>query len=155
MKGLAELLAEHPFFQGLKPEHLEYIATCSTNVVFKPGEYLAREGEEADRFYVIRHGTVALELFVPHRGPLVIQTVREGDVLGWSWLFEPHRWAFDARAVTLVRALAFDGACLRQKCDQDPELGYELMKRFARVIAERLKATRIQLMDVYGNAGGR
>ncbi len=151
MKGLVDLLAEHPFFQGLKREHLEYIATCGTNAVFKPGEYLAREGEAADRFYVLRHGTVALELFVPHRGAIVIQTIREGDVLGWSWLLEPHRWAFDARAVTLVRAIAFDGACLRRKCEEDPELGYEIMKRFARVIAERLKATRIQLMDVYGN----
>jgi hypothetical protein len=72
-------------------------------------------------------------------------------VIGWSWLFPPYRWHFDGRALSSVRATSFDGACLRGKCDQDPALGYELMKRFARVFSERLRGTRLRLLDVYGD----
>ncbi len=78
------------------------------------------------------------------------QTVAEGDVLGWSWLFPPYRWVFDAQALELTRALVFDGTCLRGKCEDDHNLGYELMKRFAHVVVQRLQATRLQLLDVYG-----
>lgn len=151
-RSIDTLLAEHPFFAGLEPKDLELIAGCATNVRFAAGDKVFSEGEEADHFYVIRFGRVATEIRAPGRGPIAIQTLDEGDVLGWSWLFPPYRWAHDARALDLVRAVAFDGACLRRKCDEDPRLGYELMKRFAQVIIERLGNTRLQLLDVYGNA---
>jgi len=150
MRTLESVLAEHPFFKGLDPRYLELLAGCASNVRFNAGEFIFHEGEEANRFYLIRHGKVALEIFVPERGPVTIQTIDAGDVLGWSWLFPPYRWHFDARAIELTRAIAFDGQCLRSKCDEDHDLGYELMQRFARIITERLQATRLQLLDVYG-----
>ncbi len=150
MKTLDELVAESPIFAGLSPENLELIAGCAVNTGFKAGEYLFRENDPADSFYLVRHGRVTLEMFVPGRGSVTIDTVEEGDVVGWSWLFPPYRWHFDARALDLVRAVAFDGACLRGKCAEDHSLGYELMKRFGQVMTERLQATRIRLLDVYG-----
>ena len=151
MKQLAEVLATVPFFQGLGPEELETIAGCGQNVGFESGEALFREGDPANTFYVVRHGSVALETFVPARGPMMIETIESGEVIGWSWLFEPYRWHFDARALTAVRATAFDGACLRGKCEADPALGYVLMSRFAQVLIERLQWTRLRLLDLYGN----
>jgi hypothetical protein len=93
-----------------------------------------------------------VETHIPQKGPVVIRSREEGEVLGWSWLVPPYRWHFDARAVELTRAIALDGKCLREKCETDHDLGYEVMKRFALIIAERLEATRLQLMDIYGNS---
>ena len=145
------LLVHHPFFQDLAPHYLQLLVSCAKNVRFEAGQYLFREGEPANQFYLIRHGIVALEIFTPERGALTIQTLGEGDVAGWSWLFPPYHWHFDARATTLVRAIALDGVCLRTKSEEDKELGYALVMRFARVMMERLQATRLQLLDVYGD----
>ena len=150
MRTLEPIIAEHPFFRGLKPEHLQVVVGCASNVRFNAETFIFREGEEAKQFYLIRQGRVGLEIYVPERGPVTIQTISAGDVLGWSWLFPPYRWHFDARALELTRAIAFDGECLRTKCEEDHDLGYELMKRFAHIIMQRLQATRIQLLDVYG-----
>jgi CRP-like cAMP-binding protein len=150
MQTLEPILAAHPFFHDLDSRHLQLIVSCAANVRFEAGQFIFREGEEANQFYLLRHGTVSLEIFVPQRGALTIQTLREGDVLGWSWLLPPYRWHFDARAVVLTRALALDGKCLRTKCEDDHDLGYELLKRFAHLITEQLQATRLQLLDVYG-----
>ena len=152
METLDDLLSRHPFFEGLRPEYLALIAGCGRNVHFDAGAYLLREGETADRFFAIRSGSVAVETYVPSRGPVALQTFGEGEILGWSWLFPPYVYQFDARAQEEVRATAFDGACLRSKCDADPALGYELMKRVARLVSSRLEATRRQLLDVYGPA---
>ena len=152
MDTIEALIHEVPLFDGLPPEATELIAGCGANTRFRPDEVLFRDGDEANRFFVIRHGTVALETFVPARGAVTIETLGPGEVVGWSWLFPPYRWNFDARALTLVRATVFDGACLRDKCDADPKLGYALMSRFAQVIIERLQWTRLRLLDVYGYA---
>ena len=149
MQTLEPLLAEHPFFQGLDPRYIEILSGCASNAKFDGGEYIFHEDEEADRFFLIRHGKVALEIYVPS-GPHTIATLGEGEVLGWSWLVSPYRWRFDARAVELVRATVLDGKCLRSKCDDDPALGYELMKRFVHIVEQRLQATRYQLLDMYG-----
>ncbi len=150
METIDDVLARYPFFSGLKPESLALIAGCGRNVHFEAGAYLVREGETADRFFAIRGGTVAIETYVPSRGAVTLQTLGDGEILGWSWLFPPYVWQFDARAQTDVRATAFDGACLRAKCDADPALGYELMKRLARLVSARLEGARRQLLDVYG-----
>jgi len=155
MTTIAELLADAPFFAGLSPQTLELVGGCGSNVQFAAGERIFREGDPADTFYFLRHGRVALEAYEPTRGPLVIQTIQAGDVLGWSWLFPPYRWHFDAHAVTAVRATAFDGACLRGKCAADPAFGYDLISRFAQTLIARLQATRLQLLDVYGHVGAR
>jgi CRP-like cAMP-binding protein len=151
MRTIDTLLGEVPLFEGLAADELELLAGCASNARFRQGELLFREGEAADTFYVVRHGTVALETFVPPYGGVTIQTVEAGEVVGWSWLFEPHRWHLDARALTTVRATAFDASCLRRKCEDDPALGYDLMKRFAQVMIERLQWTRLRLLDVYGH----
>lgn len=150
MENLERILTEHPFLAGLDEKYIKLLAGCASNVVFKAGQFIFREGEEADKFYLIRNGQVHVEVFIPQKGPLIIRSRSEGEVFGWSWLVPPYRWHFDARAAEVTRALAIDGKCLRQKCEEDHDLGYELMKRFTLVIAERLEATRFQLMDVYG-----
>jgi CRP-like cAMP-binding protein len=150
MQSLEPYLAEHPFLKGLKPNLLKILVGCASNVRFDVGQFILREGEEANNFYIIRHGKVAIELFAAERGTITIQTIGEGEILGWSWLISPYRWRFDARVVDLTRAIALDGKCLRTKCEQDHNLGYELLKRFVHVIALRLEATRLQLSDVYG-----
>ena len=151
MQTLEVILAGHPFFEGLEQPYLDLITSCASNVRFDAGEHLLREGESADQFYLLRHGRVALETYAPPRGPITVETIEAGEVLGWSWLFPPYQWHFGARALTPVRATAFDGACLRRKCDEDPALGYELVTRFAQVILERLQWTRLRLLDVYGD----
>lgn len=152
MESLEGLLAEHPFFRGLEPRYLQLAVGCAANVRFGAGEFIFREGEEADQFYLVRHGRVSLEVFAPDRGPLVVQTLEAGDILGWSWLIPPYQWRFDARALELTRVVALDGKCLRDKCESDHDLGYELLKRFAYIVGQRLDATRLQLLDVYGAA---
>ena len=137
-------------FGGLSSEHAAKLAGCAQTTGWEAGETLFREGDTADAFYVVRRGRVALELHVPTRGALTIETIEAGEVVGWSWLFPPHRWHFDARAVDDVRAIAVDGACLRDKCEVDPALGYDLMQRFSQVMLDRLQATRLRLADVYG-----
>ncbi len=153
MRTLETVLAEHPFFQGLEKRHLEVITGCASNATFDEGQFIFREGEEANHFYLIRQGRVALEVHAGGVGTITIQTLDAGDILGWSWLVPPYRWHFDARAVEPTRAIVLDGECLRRKCEDDHDLGYELLKRFAEIITQRLQATRLQLLDVYATRG--
>jgi len=153
VETVERLLNRHEFFRGLDPGYMKLVAGCASNVRFGEGEFLLREGDPAVRFFLIRHGKVAIEIAAPGRGPVTVQTVAEGDVVGFSWLLEPHRYEFDARAISPVRAFALDGVCLRGKCEDDPRLGFDLMQRFARIAVQRLQATRLQLLDVYGHAG--
>lgn len=153
METLERLLGEHPFFAGLNSEFLTLATGCAKNARFDAGAFLSREGEAADTFFLIRHGRVALQLFAPGRGELIFQTVGPGDIIGMSWLAPPYKWTYDAKALELVRAFSIDGACLRRKCDADHSLGYEIMQRFLSVTIDRLHATRLQLLDVYGAHG--
>jgi len=150
METIEAVLRDVPLFEGLTQEELQLLAGCASNVRFDEGERIVRDGDPADTFYVVRHGAVSLEMFVPARGPVTIETIEAGEVLGWSWLFAPYRWQFDAVALTRVRATGFDGSCLRGKCETDPKLGYDLMSRFAQLLIERLQWMRIRLLDVYG-----
>jgi CRP-like cAMP-binding protein len=148
--GLERVVCEHPFFAGLPEAFCAFVCGCAKNVRFEAGQYLFHEGEPADEFYLLRHGRVALELHAPERGRITFETLGEGEIVGVSWLIPPYRWSYDARALTLVRAIAMDAACLRQKCEADHDLGYEMMKRFLPVLIERLQTTRLQILDVYG-----
>ena len=150
METLEPLLAAHPFFTDLEPRFLQVVAGCAANGRFPAGAFLGREGETANQFYLIRHGKVALQIHTPDRGPVTIETMEAGEVFGWSWLFPPYRWHFDVQALDLTRVIVFDGQCLRAKCEADHDLGYALMQRFAQVIVQRLQATRLQLLDLYG-----
>jgi CRP-like cAMP-binding protein len=149
---LEPLLRRHEFFAGLDPQYLALLTGCAANVAFPAGAFLFREGTPAEKFFLITDGTVALEIAAPGQ-VVTVQTLREGEVAGFSWLMGPHQWQFDGRAVTRVRAIEMDGACLRAKCESDPRLGFDLMQRFARLALRRLQATRLQLLDVYGHAG--
>ncbi len=152
MQELDALISQSPTFAGLEAGQLQLIAGCAHNQHVKAGTMLLREGDPADTFYLIRRGIVSLEVHAPSGPPLQIQTLHEGEVVGWSWLFAPYRWQMDGRAVTDCGLLEFDGACLRGKCETDHELGYQLMSRFAASLVDRLQATRFQLLDVYGRA---
>jgi len=150
VKEIQDLLAGHELFGELSADDLALLAGCARLARFSAGELLVRTGGDADEFHVLRSGRVSLE--VPVAGPpLVIETLGTGDVVGASWLFPPYRWQFDARALEDLGTVAFDATCLRGKCDDDHRLGYELMTRFVALLAERLQATRLRLIDVYGH----
>ena len=150
MKDIKTLIQEHPFFAGLDAATLELVAGCASNVHFAAGEFLFHEGDPANQFYLLRGGRVQLETPVPGRAPVVLETIQAGEVIGWSWLFPPYLWHFDAQATDSVRATVFDGKCLRGKCEENHDLGYELAMRSAQIMMQRLQATRLQLLDVYG-----
>jgi CRP-like cAMP-binding protein len=151
MQTLDELVTQSAVFAGLESAQLELIAGCGHIEAVAQGDRLFREGDHADTFYLLRRGRVALTTHVPGRGDVTVETLEPGEVIGWSWLFEPYRWHFDARVVEDAGVIAFDGACLRGKCDADHTLGYELMHRFAKVMIDRLQHTRTLLLDVYGD----
>jgi len=150
VETIQDVLENHPFFAGLSPYAVELIAGCAAHVHFEEGSRIFGQGEPASLFYVIRHGKVALQVHSPAKGPLIIDTMGEGEVLGWSWLVPPYQYFASALAVTPVRATALDGACLRGKCEADSDLGYQLLKRVTTVMYRRLQSTRIRLLDLYG-----
>ena len=148
---IRELLAAQPVLAGLESGDLDLMAGCGRLAVVQPGARLAREGDPAEQFFVVRAGRVALEIASP-TGPLVVETVEAGDIVGWSWIFPPYRWVYDVEVLEPAHLVVIDAGCLRQKCDADPEFGYRVMKRFAQVVAERLAATRLRLLDLYGGS---
>lgn len=149
-ENLGRIIDEHPFFQGIDAKLRALLVGCAANERFEAGQFLFREGQAAEKFYLVRAGTVAVEIDVPGKRPIVIETIGEGDVAGWSWIVDPYRSTFDARAVTLVRALSFDAKCLRKKMEADPALGFEVMRRFVPMMAHRLASARLQMLDLYG-----
>lgn len=156
------ILAQEPFFLGMPQYILDLLEGCAFDVHFDAGTLIFREGGAANTFYLIREGRVALETYAPNRGLVTIETIEAGEALGWSWLFPPYLWHFAARVVEPVSAIAFDAVCLRAQCEAYHDLGYELMRRISAVIIQRLQATRLRLLDVYGlpaaaapMAGGR
>jgi CRP-like cAMP-binding protein len=151
MENLERIIEEHPFFAGLESYYTGLLVGCASNVRFQAGTYIFKEGGEANEFYVVRAGKVALEMFAPQHDPIIVSTLAEGEILGWSWLLPPYQWKFHARAIEDTRAIALDGKCLRTKCEQNHDLGYELLKRFTQIIDQRLEATRFQLLDVYAS----
>lgn len=148
---LMKVLGEQSFFKDLRPEQMVVLASVASEVEYGGGQEIFEEGGHADAAYLILEGGVALELHVSHRAHHIVQTLHEGEVLGWGWLFSPHRWSFSARTLEPTKVLRFDAIQLRGAWDADCELGYEMMKRFAQVMTSRLAATRLQLVDFYGN----
>ncbi len=150
MRTIAQYLPQHPFFEGLDESVAALVAGCAHNVHFRPGEHLFREGDPADTFFVVRHGRVALEVRGAAGPSVVVDTVHDDDVIGWSWLVPPHRWMFDARATDQTSAIAFDAVCLREKATADPVVGYALLQRVVTVMAARVQSARVRLLDLYG-----
>ncbi len=152
MQTIDELIAEAPVFAGLKPDYIQLISSWGRLVEVDSDEYVLREGERAQTFYIIRRGAIALEVRGAGRAVLVVDTKHDGDIVGWSWLFAPYRWQFDGRTTEPCSLVAIEGARLRDQCEDDHEFGYQLMRRFASVVQQMLQNTRMQLLDVYGNA---
>lgn len=146
---LEPLLKKHPFFSGIDEDAIHLITGCAKNVRYSAGETIARQGEPADLFFLIREGRIALEMPAPHGGAIRLQTADEGEVVGFSWLVPPYKWHHDLRAVTDLRAFSIDGHCLRKKCEEDTGFGYQMMKGFSVQMADRLEATRLQLLNLY------
>jgi CRP/FNR family cyclic AMP-dependent transcriptional regulator len=149
VQTIEEFLPGHPFFVGLDEQAIALMAGCAVNAHLRPGEFLFHEGEAADTFYVVRSGRVAIQMRLPTEG-VVLDNARDGDVVGWSWLVAPYRWTFDALATEQTSVIAFDGACLRGKCETDPALGYALLQRVVQVMSARLHSARVRLLDLYG-----
>jgi CRP/FNR family cyclic AMP-dependent transcriptional regulator len=145
------ILAAQPFLKGLPEQYLELLANAAMPVEFAAGKQIFKEGSPANRFYLLTSGEAALESSSDEqddeRKPALIETIGTGDVLGWSWIFPPYCWHFDARAVSPVKAIFFYGTRLRDQCEHDHDLGYELIKRTAEVVIERLQATRRRLLE--------
>ncbi len=149
---LLSMLEAHPFLEGLAPSHLEKLAALAFEVSFEPDQVIFREGDPSSFFYLIISGKVALEIAAPGR-VVVIQTVGDGEELGWSSLLDRVNKQFRARSVEEVRALAFDGARVVAACEQDHEFGYIVLRKVLAIVADRLRATRLQVLDVYAKKG--
>jgi CRP/FNR family cyclic AMP-dependent transcriptional regulator len=146
---LEAALAATPLGRGLSREHVAVLAGCASPHALVAGGFLAHEGGEADTCFVLRSGRVAIEVRAPNE-TLVVETLGPGDVVGWSWMFPPHRWRFDVEVLADGEAIAIDGKEVRAACERDAALGYAISQRVAQVVIERLGATRLRLLDLYG-----
>ncbi|MCU0227803.1 MAG: cyclic nucleotide-binding domain-containing protein [Bryobacterales bacterium] len=149
IQDLEHILEDHPFVQGMHYPHVRTLLGCCSNQRYSPGDYLFRGGQESHEFFLLREGTVSLELYVPQHGGLRVETRGGGDLLGWSWLIKPYRWHFDAKAITDVATLMIDARCLRQKCEEDHSFGYDILKRFAALMVHDVRAMSLQLIDMH------
>jgi CRP-like cAMP-binding protein len=151
MDTMEPILAAHPFFKGLDSRYLKLIVECAARQTFTPGQFLCRDDGEATSFYVIHHGRVAVEIYRARRGALTIQTIGEGEVLGWLWFDQPYHWHLDARALDLTRVISLEVQGLMDRCNRDHDFGYELMRRYAHHLAVQFRVTKAQLADFYGD----
>lgn len=149
--NIADALRTHPFVEGLRTEHIEKLAALASPARFEKSAYIYREGDQSSFFYLVLSGAVGLEVATAGR-QMRVQTVGKGEALGWSSLLDSTAKFFQARVQEPVVALGFDGARLRRACEEDPVFGYELMRRTLKVVASRLQATRLQLLDMYAPA---
>jgi CRP-like cAMP-binding protein len=147
MADFISILAAQPFLKGMSREHLELLAADSLSAEFQAGETILHEDAPANRFYLILEGRVDIESEVMDAEPQYVQTLSTGDLLGWSWLFPPYCWHFDARAVTPTKAICFYGKHVRELCESNHDLGYELMKRVAETLIQRLQAARSETAE--------
>lgn len=145
--GLYELISQQPFFKGLNARQLLLLTESAMEMQFETGQMIFQEGSPANRFYLILEGQVVLEAELPERGVIPIQTLGPGDDLGWSWLFPPYSLHFNARALEPTRTIFFYGTRLREQCETDHDLGYQLMKRVAEVVIQHLRATEQRLLE--------
>lgn len=150
-ESMATRVAFHPFLAGMNPTQLALLTDCAIPVNFKKGQTILREGEMANRFYLIESGKVVLESGKGFGEPVVIETIGAGDLLGWSWMFPPYVWHFTARAAEPTNAIFFYGTILREYCERDHSLGYELFKRMTPVMMKRLQSARRKMLSVHAH----
>lgn len=143
----------HPMFSQLAPKHLELLAQHVEEKAFAKQDALFKQGDNADSFFVLLAGEVSVGVPAVAGLPLVVQTLGINEVLGWSWLIPPYKWAFEAEVTQDSRVLVFDGKALRQAAERDNAFGYALMKQFAGLMSERLRAARSKMMESWAPAG--
>ena len=147
--SITERLSEHPFLRGLNHEQFALLADCALPAQIKAGDVIFREGEKAQLFYLIEKGKVVLESGKEYGEPVVIQTISAGNLLGWSWMLPPYRWHFTARAIEPTEVIYFPGTILREYCERDHSLGFELHKRISEVMMKRLQAARRKMLGMH------
>jgi CRP/FNR family cyclic AMP-dependent transcriptional regulator len=147
-KDLSARIAAHPFLAGLTPHHIELLAASASIAQFAAGQEIFRAGDEAGGFYLIESGQANLEGAIADKPHVQIDIVSAGEPLGWSWLFPPYLWHYDARAAKPTSAIFFDRATFREFCDNDLTLGHELYKRMSKVMVRRLQASRTKMIDM-------
>ena len=148
-RSLADDLGQSPIFRNLEKPFLQLLAECAHELEIAPETFLFRAGEPATSFFLVLEGSVTLEVYTPHRHAITLQTLKPGELVGWSWLIPPYRWSFDAHCMDPTRVIAFDGQCLRQRFEQNHDLGYQLLRRFLLVMAQHLRAMQMQLLEFY------
>lgn len=148
-----EYLSAHEFFSGFSDDVLKFLYECSSTREIKKGQILFRQGENADKFYVVKSGRISVQIPAIIGPDLEIQTLGKDQVLGWSWLISPYKWNFQAKAEEHSELLQFDGIAILARCEQEPKFGYELLKKFAGLMSERLNAARLKMMDEWNPAG--
>ena len=146
---MAARVALHPFLAGLNGVQLVLLTDCAMSVRFQSGDIILRKGDHADRIFLIETGKVVLESGKDHGEPVVVDTIGAGDLLGWSWMFPPYSWQFTARAVAPTRAICFAGSVLREYCERDHSLGYELLKRMTAVMTRRMQNARRKMLAIH------
>lgn len=151
IEPMATRVGLHPFLAGMNPTHLTLLTDCAIPVQFRKGQTILREGEMANRFYLIESGKVVLESGEGFGEPVIVETIGAGDLLGWSWMFPPYVWHFTARAVEPTQAIFFYGTILREYCERDHSLGYELFKRITPVMMKRLQSARHKMLSVHAH----
>jgi CRP-like cAMP-binding protein len=152
-QSIKDYLADHEFFSGFSDDILTFLCNYSSSFEIKKDLVLFRQGEKADKFYVVRKGLMSIQMPAIMGPNLEIQTLGNDQVLGWSWLISPYKWTFQAFARQDTELLMFDGAAILAKCEQDSKFGYELMKKFAELMSVRLDAARRKLMEEWNPAG--
>ena len=150
---LEAYLSAHAFFSGLRPEFIEFLAHRASNRHIEPGQVLFRQGERARHFYLIQNGGIVIEIPAITGPTLTIQSLGADQILGWSWLIPPYQWNFQARAEEATALLEFECDPVLTRCEQEPEFGYALLKRFASLMSERLESARRKIMDQWNPPG--
>jgi len=146
-------LSAHEFFSEFSDDVLKFLCECSSTREIKKGQILFRQGEHADKFYVVRNGRISIQMPAIMGPTLEIQTLGKDQVLGWSWLISPYQWNFQTKAEEDSELLQFDGTAILARCEQEPKFGYELLKKFAGLMSVRLNAARQKMMDEWNPAG--
>jgi CRP-like cAMP-binding protein len=150
---IKEYLSAQEFFLGINPKYLGFLARSASEQQIEPGQILFRPGERAHHFYLIQNGSIAMEIPALTGPTLEVQSLGADRILGWSWLIPPYKWSFQARAEQHSTLLAFDGDAILARCEKEPRFGYELMKRFAALMSERLEVARKKMMEQWDPAG--
>lgn len=151
--SIHDYLSAHEFFSELNEDVMKFLSQCASELQIKKGQILFRQGERADKFYLVRNGHISVQIPALLGPILEIQTLGRDQILGWSWLIAPYRWNFQAKAEEDSDLLEFDGHTILARCEQEPRFGYELLKRFAALMSERLDAARQKMMDEWNPSG--